>query len=25
MVEGENLDDVVKYADQLVDEVKKSI
>ena len=25
MVEGENLDDVVKYADQLVDEVKNSI
>ena len=25
MVEGENLDDVVKYTDQLVDEVKKSI
>ena len=25
MVEGENLDDVIKYADQLVDVVKKSI
>jgi len=25
MVEGENLSDVVKYADQLVDEVKKSL
>ena len=25
MVEGENYDDVVKYADQLVDDVKKAI